>query len=50
MTSGETTGTSTPTASGKAKRRGHNEGSIQHRADGRWEARVSLPGGKRKAL
>lgn len=28
-------------------RRGHNEGSIRRRADGRWEARVSLGDGKR---
>lgn len=32
------------------KRRGHNEGSIKQRADGLWEARISLPGGKRKSL
>lgn len=32
------------------KRRGHGEGSIKQRADGLWEARVSLPGGKRKSL
>ena len=32
------------------KRRGHNEGTIKERADGLWEARVSLPGGKRKSL
>jgi len=32
------------------KRRGHNEGSIRHRPDGRWEARISLPDGKRKYL
>jgi len=32
------------------KRRGHNEGSIKQRADGLWEARVSLPGGKRRSL
>ena len=32
-----------------AKRRGHNEGNIKQRADGLWEARVSLPGGKRKS-
>lgn len=31
-------------------RRGHNEGSIKQRADGLWEARVSLPVGKRKSL
>ena len=33
-----------------AKRRGHNEGSIRQRPDGLWEARVSLPNGKRKSL
>ncbi|CAA9560368.1 MAG: hypothetical protein AVDCRST_MAG73-3629, partial [uncultured Thermomicrobiales bacterium] len=33
-----------------AKRRGHNEGNIKQRTDGLWEARVSLPGGKRKSL
>src|SRR5215207_161021 len=32
------------------KRRGHGEGSIKQRADGLWEARVSLEGGKRKSL
>ncbi len=32
------------------KRRGHNEGSIKQRADGLWEARISLPGGKRKSM
>ncbi len=32
------------------KRRGHGEGNIKQRADGLWEARVSLPGGKRKSL
>ena len=32
------------------KRRGHNEGNIKQRADGLWEARVSLPGGKRRSL
>ncbi len=31
------------------KRRGHGEGSIYKRADGRWEGRLSLPGGRRKA-
>jgi integrase len=31
-------------------RRGHNEGTIYHRADGRWEARLTLEGGKRKSL
>ena len=32
-----------------AHRRGHNEGSIRQRADGRWEALVTLPHGKRKS-
>ncbi len=33
-----------------AHRRGNGEGSIYHRADGRWEARVSLDNGHRKAF
>ncbi len=33
-----------------AKRRGHNEGTISERSDGRWEARLSLPNGKRKCF
>src|SRR5579884_3830581 len=32
-----------------AKRRGHHEGTIRQRADGRWEAQVSMPRGKRKS-
>src|SRR5688500_707834 len=32
------------------KRRGHGEGSIKHRADGLWEARISLAGGKRRSF
>jgi integrase len=32
------------------KRRGHGEGSIKQRVDGLWEARVSLPSGKRKSF
>ncbi len=32
------------------KRRGHNEGSVRQRTDGTSEARLSLPGGKRKSL
>jgi hypothetical protein len=32
------------------KRRGHGEGSINQRADGLWEARVSLEGGKRRSF
>lgn len=31
-------------------RRGHNEGTVRQRPDGTWEARVSLPGGKRKSV
>jgi len=31
-------------------RRGHGEGTISRRSDGRWEARVTLPDGTRKAL
>ena len=31
-------------------RRGHNEGSIRKRADGRWEGIVSLPTGDRKSF
>jgi integrase len=31
-------------------RRGHHEGTIRQRPDGTWEARLSLPGGKRKSL
>ena len=33
-----------------AHRRGNLEGNIRKRADGRWEARLSLPGGRRKSL
>lgn len=31
-------------------RRSHGEGTIRQRADGRWEARISLPDGGRKSL
>ena len=31
-------------------RRGHGEGSIYHRSDGRWAASISLEGGKRKTF
>lgn len=31
-------------------RRGNSEGSITKRSDGRWEARISLDGGKRKSF
>ncbi|HEV2123193.1 MAG TPA: site-specific integrase, partial [Chloroflexota bacterium] len=34
----------------KPTRRGHNEGHIYHRDDGRWEAKLSLPNGKRKSF
>src|SRR5215472_8816797 len=30
--------------------RGHGEGSIYHRSDGRWAASISLEGGKRKTF
>lgn len=30
------------------RKRGNGEGNIYQRKDGRWEARISLPGGKRK--
>jgi integrase len=33
-----------------AGKRANNEGTITHRSDGRWEARVSLPNGKRKSI
>ncbi len=32
------------------RKRGNNEGSIRQRADGRWEARISLPEGGRRSL
>jgi len=32
------------------RRRGNNEGTVTKRADGRWEARVTLQGGARKSL
>src|SRR5215211_7324799 len=31
-------------------RRGNGEGTIRQRSDGRWEAQLSLPGGKRKSV
>jgi integrase len=34
----------------KDRHRGHGEGTITQRKDGRWEARISLPGGRRKTL
>ncbi|MBA3825335.1 MAG: site-specific integrase [Ktedonobacterales bacterium] len=33
-----------------SKRRGNQEGTINKRDDGRWEARMSLPDGKRKSF
>jgi integrase len=33
-----------------AKKRGNSEGSITKRPDGRWEARITLEGGKRKSF
>jgi hypothetical protein len=35
---------------GKAGRKGNGEGNIRQRAAGRWEARLSLPGGRSKSL
>ncbi|MBA3824827.1 MAG: site-specific integrase [Ktedonobacterales bacterium] len=32
------------------KRRSNNQGSVIERGDGRWEVRISLPGGKRKSV
>ncbi len=32
------------------KKRGNQEGTIKHRADGRWEAQITLPDGKRKSV
>ncbi len=34
----------------KPTRRGHGDGTIRHRPDGLWEARLSLPNGKRKSV
>ncbi len=45
--------TTTTTATNKIRRsgkRGNNEGSITQLSDGRWQARVTLEGGKRKAF
>ena len=36
--------------SSKSTRRGHHEGTIRQRPDGTWEARLTLPAGKRKSL
>lgn len=33
-----------------SKRRGNGEGTIMKRSDGRWQAQVSLPSGKRKTV
>jgi hypothetical protein len=41
----------TSTATGKRKsKRGNGEGSISQLSDGRWQARATLPDGKRKAV
>ncbi|CAA9544162.1 MAG: Integrase [uncultured Thermomicrobiales bacterium] len=32
------------------KRRGRHEGTIKHRADGRWEAQITLPHNQRKSI
>lgn len=34
----------------KQKRRGHGEGTIYQRKDGRWSADISLENGKRRTL
>jgi integrase len=33
-----------------ARKRGNREGTITHRADGRWEARITVDNGKRRCL
>src|SRR5215208_3908499 len=33
-----------------ASRRGHGEGTIKHRRDGRWEAMFTLPNGTRRSV
>jgi integrase len=38
------------TRTNEMARRGHNEGTIRRRADGRWEAMITLPTGQRKSL
>lgn len=40
----------TTTTQSRSKKRGHGEGLVRLRADGRWEARVTLPSGKQKSL
>jgi integrase len=39
-----------PTTGRRTGKRGNNEGSISHLADGRWQARITLDSGKRKAF
>lgn len=34
----------------KARRRSNGEGGINQRANGKWEARITLPGGKRRSF
>lgn len=44
-------GTTVATAKHRTgQKRGNNEGNIRLRVDGRWEARVSMPDGRRKSL
>jgi integrase len=45
--------TNTPTTTSKTRRsgkRGNGEGSVTQLSDGRWQARITLDGGKRKAF
>ena len=37
-------------AGSKAGRRGNHEGNIRRRSDGRWEARITLEGGRVKSF
>ena len=34
----------------KAGRRSNGEGSISQRSDGKWEARITMPGGQRRSF
>jgi len=45
-----TTTATTTTTTRRSGRRGNHEGSITQLADGRWQARVTLEGGQRKAF
>ena len=44
-----TVSTTTTTPSRRTGRRGNNEGSVTQLSDGRWQARITLESGKRKA-